>query len=222
MVKGPRPPDAQTLAEARERVGFQYVALDPEARTIRFLRPGMTLDLGAIGKGYAVEQAAAGLAEAGVTSALLHGGTSSVFGLGAPPDADAWSVAVRDPTTAAEDAPRHLARARLWNRALSVSAPHGKSVLAGGVRYGHVLDPRRGEPVQGAQVAALVTDSPTDGDALSTALLVLGGAGAGAVLAWEPGCRGLVVAATEVFSGSASVIPVGAASPELEIGTLEA
>jgi thiamine biosynthesis lipoprotein len=205
-----RPPDPAALAAARGRVGFQNVALDPETRSVRFLRPGMSLDLGAIGKGYAIETAAALLVEAGLTTALLHGGTSTVYGLGAPPDADAWTVAVRDPAAAAGDSGRHVARIRLRDRALSVSAPHGKSFVVGGVRYGHVLDPRRGEPVQGPLLAALVTDSPTDGDALSTALLVLGAEGAAAVRAYDPVCRGLLLTTDGL---------IGIGQPDTEIET---
>jgi thiamine biosynthesis lipoprotein len=197
------------LAAARERVGFQHVTLDPAGYTVRFTRPGMSLDLGAIGKGYAVERAAALLRDVGVPSALLHGGTSSVYGLGSPTDSDGWAVALRDPT-APEGGERHLAQVRLRDRALSVSAPHGKTFVAGGARYGHVLDPRRGLPVQSANLAALVTDSPTDGDALSTALLVLGKEGEAALRAFDPTCRGLVM-------GVSGIAPIGNGGDEITL-----
>jgi FAD:protein FMN transferase len=222
-----RPPDPDALAEARRRVGMQHVVLDPRARTIHFLQPGMSLDLGAIGKGYAVERAAALLRDAGVTSALLHAGTSTVAALGAPPEcvgappADAWTVAIRRPlphgAAAIEepDAPgSHLAVARLRDRALSVSAPHGKSFTLDGRRYGHVIDPRTGHPVHGALLAALITDSPTDGDALSTALLTLGAAGVPLLQRHDARARGLVVVEGE-DCGEPTITVIGGPADEL-------
>jgi thiamine biosynthesis lipoprotein len=205
-----RPPDPEALAEARRRVGMQHVALDPAARTIRFLQPGMSLDLGAVGKGYAVERAAALLREAGVTAALLHAGTSTVAALGAPPDAGSWTVAIRHPVL--PDV--HLALARLRDRALSVSAPHGKSFTLDGRRYGHVIDPRTGDPVQGALLAALITDSPTDGDALSTALLTLGAAGLPLLHRHDQNARGLVVLDAEA-AGEPTIMRLGDPADEL-------
>lgn len=88
-------PDA--LAAARACVGMSLVELDAGNSTVRFAREGVMLDLGALGKGYALERAVDLLREAGVTSALLHSGTSSVCALGSPPDAQAWQVAVPRP-----------------------------------------------------------------------------------------------------------------------------
>ncbi|MBI4663618.1 MAG: FAD:protein FMN transferase [Verrucomicrobia bacterium] len=90
-------PDAEQVAAARARVGMEWVELRVEGFTVRFLKEGMMIDLGAIGKGYAVEQAAEILREAGVASALIHGGTSTVHAIGAPPDAQVWKVAVQSP-----------------------------------------------------------------------------------------------------------------------------
>ena len=90
-------PSSEELAEARACVGMSLVRLEPTDYTVRFARPGVMLDLGAIGKGYAVERAAEVLREAGVTSALLHGGTSSVQALGHPPDAECWNIAIERP-----------------------------------------------------------------------------------------------------------------------------
>jgi thiamine biosynthesis lipoprotein len=216
-------PDPEALAEARRRVGMQHVALDPEARSVRFLQPGMSLDLGAVGKGYAVERASALLREAGVTSALLHAGTSTVAALGAPPDAATWTVAIRPAPrgSAAESGQTeepgptaHLALARLRDRALSVSGAHGKSFTLDGRRYGHVIDPRTGLPVQGALLAALVTDSPTDGDALSTALLTLGAAGVPLLERHEPDTRGLVALEAD-DGGEPTIMLLGDPADEL-------
>jgi thiamine biosynthesis lipoprotein len=161
-------PDPATIAKAQREVGMQHVILDPANLTVRFDREGVMLDLGAIGKGYAIDQAAEGLREAGVTSALLHGGTSTVYGLG-----EEWKVAIESPPNG-DEPPQLLATVPLQDEAMSVSAVWGKSFEHEGKTYGHVLDPRTGFPASTAVLAAVVLSSATETDALSTALLVEG------------------------------------------------
>jgi FAD:protein FMN transferase len=165
-------PQEGEIEAALACTGMQHVILDEANTMVRYDRPGVMLDLGAIGKGYAVDQAVELLRENGITSALLHGGTSSIYAIGTPPDADAWSVALQRPFAPSEAAP--LTTIALRDAALSVSAPHGKWFQSEGRRYGHVIDPRLGRPASRSLLAATVTDSATDGDAFSTALLVLG------------------------------------------------
>lgn len=179
--KGKVPTRAE-LAEARAKVGMHQIELDPKNFTIRFVRPGVMLDLGAIGKGYAIEQAADILREAGVTRALIHGGTSTVYAIGSP-----WEVAIDsdkdDPITVVD----------LKDTALSVSAVWGKSFRVGDKSYGHVIDPRTGKPVDRALLAAVISPSATETDALSTALLTLGKSGQKGIAALRSGMRTVVV-----------------------------
>jgi thiamine biosynthesis lipoprotein len=167
------------------------VHLDSDNMTIGFERPGVTLDLGALGKGYAIDRAVELLREAGMTSAFIHGGTSTAYGLGLTPNGTPWQVAVDWPPRPFEAAKMQngaksgdeekakedratLATIPLRDDALSVSAPSGKSFRAGGETYGHVIDPRSGMPVTGAALAAVAMSGATETDALSTALLTLG------------------------------------------------
>ena len=200
-----RVPKPEELESARTKVGMDLVELERADFTVRFAREGVMLDLGAIGKGYAVERAADLLREAGVTSALLHGGTSTVYALGAPPDAQSWQVAVESPEVAMESVSRPsgssepaptdpLTTVALRDEAMSVSAVWGKSFEAEGRVYGHVLDPRSGRPVSGAILAAVVLPSATETDALSTALLTLGLDGHDEIARLRRGLRTLVVA----------------------------
>ncbi len=193
-------PDKARLAEARECVGMDKVHLDPDRRTVRFLRDGMMLDLGAIGKGYAIERAVEILREAGIQRALLHGGTSTVYGLGEPLEGGPWKIGLRAPPCLSAAPPLEMPVIRLRNEALSVSARWGESFEAGGQTYGHVLDPRTGRPVaHGPVLAAIIAPSATDTDALSTALLVLGHSAFQPVAARRPGLRAVLV--TEASQG---------------------
>ena len=189
-----RMPAPRDVAEARARIGMQHVQLDAQSRTVRFARDGVMLDLGAIGKGYAVGQAAELLREAGVTSALIHGGTSTVYAIGSPPEAEFWRIAIETPsaTLGAIRFPE-LPTVSLRDEALSVSAIWGRSFQSEGTNFGHVIDPRTGEPVKRALLAAIVLASATETDALSTALLVLGANGLDRISGLRSGLKALVV-----------------------------
>lgn len=169
-------PSTAALEQARAVAGMHHVHLDPAASSVAFDRPGVMLDLGAIGKGYAIECAAGILRDAGVRHGLLHGGTSTVAALGSDGNGSPWKVAIENPTAAASSLVIELA-----DQAVSVSAVWGKTFTAGGRSYGHVLDPRSGEPVSHAVLAAVAASSATETDAFSTALLVVGSAGHDAI-----------------------------------------
>lgn len=162
-------PEESAVAEARALVGTHLLQLDADHLTVCFTRPGVMLDFGAIGKGYAVDRAAELLREAGVTSALIHGGTSTAFAIGRLPDGARWKIAVTSPTN--ESAAQPVAAVELEDESLSVSAVWGRAFRAGGKSYGHIIDPRTGRPAEHARLSAVVLRSATETDALSTALL---------------------------------------------------
>lgn len=178
-------PEPAVLARARALVGFRGIELDADRRTVRFARPGMLIDLGSAGKGYAVDRAIARLRENGVPSALLHGGTSSVHAIGAPHSSDAWRIGW-SPNGA-------LARTfELHDSALAVSAIHGKAFRANGRVFGHVMDPHRGLPTDATRSAVVTGPNSLVCDALSTALLVRGAAWLPTLSQRFPGYSGAV------------------------------
>jgi FAD:protein FMN transferase len=189
-------PPPEEVAEARAKVGMSLVQLDASNFTVRFAREGVMLNLGAIGKGYAIERAAEVLREAGVTCALLHGGTSTVQAIGQPPGEEAWKIAIETPSPLPDQPPTLLATVPLKDEAMSVSGVWGNSFQAGGRTYGHIIDPRSGEPAIGTVLAVVVLTSATETDALSTALLTLGSAGHERIASLRPGMRTLVVSET--------------------------
>jgi thiamine biosynthesis lipoprotein len=165
-----RVPAPEELAAIRQRVGYTHVALDRDAQTVRADRPGVEIDLGAIAKGYAVDRVAVLLAKRGITSALVSAGGSTINGIGAPPGAPAWDVAVQDPL----DRTKVAMTLSLRDRSLSVSGGSERHFDASGVRYSHIMDPRTGRPSQGVLSVVALAGSGIVSDALGTALYVEG------------------------------------------------
>jgi thiamine biosynthesis lipoprotein len=173
FYRGPaRVPSDDEIHSARERVGMNHVVLNRHKRTVRFLRPGIEINLGSIGKGYALDRAAWMLRQTWtVSSALVHGGHSSVYAIGAAPGATrGWEVGIRHPW----DQGQRLAVLRLRDRALGTSAATFKHLNHRGRKLGHILDPRTGWPAQGVASASVVAASAAEADALATAFYILG------------------------------------------------
>jgi len=165
-------PTGAELNEAMARTGFRHVILNADTRAVRFARPGVELNLGAVGKGYALDRAAELIrTQFGIRSALLHAGGSSVRAVGRPPtDFRGWRVSVRHP----HDDRRTLGSVFLGDEALGTSADTYQHFEYNGRRYGHVLDPRSGRPVSGARSGSCIAPTAADADALSTAFFVAG------------------------------------------------
>lgn len=213
FFRGPRRvPEPDELAAARSRVGLRHVVLDPEARTVQYRRPGLEINLGSIGKGYALDRAAAVLRDGwGLPGALVHGGTSSVYGLGTPPgEGHGWLVGVQHPW----EPERRLALVRLRDRGLGTSAATFQHLEYNGRKLGHILDPRTGWPAEGLASATVVAPTAAEADALSTAFFILGVEKARAYCAAHPG-----VGAILLPQDAAVPVVVGLAAPEYSLAT---
>jgi FAD:protein FMN transferase len=189
--RGRVPSDAE-IAAARDRVGMEHVLLDESNRTIAFGRPGVTVNLNCIGKGYALDRMAELLADGNVDDYLLHGGKSSVLARGEQPGGidkesnvqeslgllvsasrcltSGWSIGVRHPLRPAQ----RLAEFDLRDKALSTSGSGTQFFRHRGRRYGHLLDPRTGWPVEGIHSVTVIAPTAAEADALSTAFYVMG------------------------------------------------
>jgi thiamine biosynthesis lipoprotein len=167
-----RIPSPEELAESLARVGMTHVLLDATNRSVKFARPGLEVNFGSIGKGYALDQGAARLrSRYGVPAALLHGGHSSVYAWGSEPGhARGWAVGIRHPW----DTERRLARVWLRDRALGTSAATFQHLENAGRRLGHHLDPRTGRPAEGMASASAVAATAAEADALATAFYIQG------------------------------------------------
>jgi len=195
FVKGPRRvPSNEERASARARSGTRHLVLDPEAQTVAFRVPGVVIDLGGIGKGGAVDRVARRIRSYWFpTSALIHGGASSLYAVGSPPDdfGGRWRIAVRHPF----EPERPIGTVFLRNRGLATSGPAFRHFEANGRVYSHILDPRTGEPLGPEAPSSVTVLAPTaaEADALSTALSILGPEGSQAFLEARPDVAALFV-----------------------------
>ena len=135
--------------------------LDPKGRYVRVRAEGVRVDLGAVGKGYAIDQVLTILRDWSITAGLIHSGQSSVLAFGSPPGAEAWTIALRDPVNDNET----LERVTLKDAALSGSGHklHGD----------HIIDPRGGRPADDKLGTWALAPSAALSDALATAFMVM-------------------------------------------------
>jgi thiamine biosynthesis lipoprotein len=162
-----RVPTDQEIADAGALVGMSQVRLDAAARSVRFAREGVELNFGAIGKGFALDRMGELLRRRGARRALLSAGYSSVLALGGK--GRGWPVDLR-PRLAS----RRVGRLWLKNGAVGTSGAGEQFIEIDGRRYGHVIDPRTGQPADGVLGASVITGDAADADALSTAFLIGG------------------------------------------------
>ena len=207
---GQLPPKA-VLDEARARVGWRQLKVDPEARTLRLDLPRMRLDLGGIAKGAAADEALRCLREAGFPRALVDAGGDLRLG-DPPPGRRGWTIAVRSLAKDEKRAPLVLA-----DCAVATSGDLERSVTIDGVSYSHLIDPRTGLGLTRRRAATVIAPDATTADALASVVCVLGGEGL-ALLRGRPGVEGELWevvegkrsrVATRGFPRGAPVVPEG-------------
>jgi FAD:protein FMN transferase len=186
-----RVPTARERADALARCGTRHLMLDAELTAVKFRVPGLEINLGAIGKGYALDRAAERLVNHwGIASALLSVGGSSVYAIGHPPgDPSGWPVGIRHPW----DAERRLGTVRLIDRGFGTSAATVQHFVYNGRKLGHLLDPRTGWPAEGTASASAAAPTATEADAISTAFYVLGADAAEAFARSRPHLGGILL-----------------------------
>jgi len=145
---------------AKGATGMKRIAIDADSMTVTRLDAGVRLDLGGIGKGYALDRAADLLGEWGVANALLHGGTSTVRALGRRPGRDGWRADLRNPS----DDQTALGAVMLTDCSFSGSST---------AQSRHIIDPRTGKPIPADRAAWALAGDATTADALTTALCVM-------------------------------------------------
>jgi thiamine biosynthesis lipoprotein len=194
-------PTPEALARACRAVGWRFLALDRGARTVRFTRPGMRIDLGGFAKGYAVDNATRILRALGIRHAMVSaGGDSRVIGdkRGRP-----WTIGIRDPRGGPADV---VAVLPLEDTSISTSGDYERYFDAGGERFHHLIDPATGRsPASVRSVTVLAEDGLTS-EALSKAVFVLGTARGLALIDSFPGVDAIVVDAAGALHYSAGLV----------------
>jgi thiamine biosynthesis lipoprotein len=181
-----RLPDAAELADVMQHVSMRHLRLDRQRQTVRFLTPGVEINLGSIGKGYALDRMAELLTAEKVEHFLLHSGNSSVLARGCPkmagtkfenaddidhgPESHGWWIGLRHPL----EPERRIGEVCLRDRALGTSGSSAQFFIHDGRRYGHILDPRTGQPAEGTYSTTVAAPTGAAADALATAFYVLG------------------------------------------------
>lgn len=162
-------PSPQDLKDAAEHCRIEDVMIDEKNGIVQLADPGMTLDVGAIAKGYAVEMIAGELEKSGVSGYIINVG-GNVRTIGSKPDGQAWMVGIENPQNTEED---YIAHCKLAGNSLVTSGSYQRYYTVDGRQYHHIIDPDTQMPSDAFISVSVLSKSASDGDALSTALFCM-------------------------------------------------
>ena len=163
-------PADSALREAASRSGYRKLHLDSDNHTVRLDQPGMALDVGAIGKGYAASEALKVLGQTGIRSALVAVSGDLAFSE-APPGERGWRIGIHAEDPALTSVPGVL---ELTNAAVSTSGNSEQHLDVGGRRYSHIINPSSGMGLVDDITVTVIAPSGLDADGLDTAVSVVG------------------------------------------------
>ena len=176
LQKQGRTPSPEKLAEAVECSGMKNIEFHEHEHKIRFKRPDVEINLGGIGKGWAIDKAVDLIEMEGIENFLIHGGHSSVRSRGTrglagqKTEQNGWPVGLRHPLLRE----KRIGTITLQNKALGTSGSGTQFFIEKGQKIGHILDPRTGQPASGVLSATVLADTAAEADALATAAYILG------------------------------------------------
>ena len=180
-------PSAARLEQLRACVGYRKIQLIPPDE-ISLRSDCLRLDLGSIGKGYAVDRAVEILRAAGIRNALVNAGGSTAYGMGAPPGRKGWTIRLNDP------AEQVVPEVTLQENSVSTSGQETNSLIFAG-EFGHIIDPRTARPARRDFTVSVIARTATASDGLSTTLYLLGPEAGTRVVNRLPGTAALWVSA---------------------------
>jgi thiamine biosynthesis lipoprotein len=192
----PRTPSPEELQFAREHTGMHLILFDEPTHAVALTNSPVRIDLGAVGKGYAVDRMAEMLREWSIGRALIHGGFSSVLALDGPQGMAGWPVTLSHPKNRRQT----LVRIQL----------EGVSVSGSGVEQGrHIVDPRTGEPAEGKIATWSIAPDAARADAISTAFMVMTPDEVSDYCLEHQEVRGLLIMRGDARDSAEPVMPVG-------------
>ena len=166
-------PSSEQIRAGREMVGSHHIQLNAQQWTVHFDHPGVEIDSGGVGKGYAVDRMVEILRSRGFRNALVAASGSSIFGLGNPPaEPRGWPISIADPW----DHRKNVAQVFLKGMSLSTSGSYEKSFRVAGHRYSHIMDPRRGVPAESAVQVTVVAPRAIDSEVWAKPYFIQGSA----------------------------------------------
>ena len=185
---GQRHPRYARRAKRLPLIDYRAIQIDDAAGTVFLARKGVSMHLGGIGKGYAIDRAAAILRLRGLRDFMVQsGGDIYVAGL---KDGRPWRLAIQDPRGPAN---RTFAELDLTDGTFSTSGDYERYFLKNGRRYHHILDPATGEPARGTRSVTIVSNLAVLADGLSTGVFLMGPDAGMALIERLPDVEGVIV-----------------------------
>lgn len=168
-------PSQEQIDEAKSKVGYEKLILDPNNRTVRFTVDGMRLDLGGIAKGYGIDKAIEAIQSDGALGAMVDiGGDVRCFGIPSK-GKKTWMIGIQDPNIS-PDTPNGniILKLKITDDAVATSGDYQQFVMINGKKYSHIMNRRTGTSAEGLSSVTIIADNATDADALATAVSVMG------------------------------------------------
>ena len=167
-VQVDRAPTPEEIRQALSHVGYSKIEIDPDAHTIFLPEEGMRLDVRGAAKGFALDRMREAMLEAGATAGIMDFAGEMLF-FGPGPENGLWPIQLKDPY----DPSRNYAYLLLPPGGLATSNFYDRSVEIAGQRYGHVIDPRTGQPISGMASVTVYADEGVVADIIATGLFVV-------------------------------------------------
>lgn len=164
-------PTADVIENAKSKIGYEKIALDPIEKSVFLTEKGMKIGFGGIGKGYAANNAKSKMESInGVLGGIVNAsGDLMIWGNDSPTN-DTWNIIISDPT----DLKKSLANINVKNTAVVTSGDYEKYFTSDGVRYAHIINPKTGIPTTGIKSVTVVCKDAELADALATSIFTLG------------------------------------------------
>lgn len=189
------PPTEAEIAEARSKVGYDRMLLDPNERTVRFAIEGMKIDLGGIAKGFAIDRSVEAMKAAGAVGGMIDiGGDIRCFGQ-PPKGQQTWRVGLQDPNIGPEDLgpAKPLFVLKVLDRAVTTSGDYRRFTTVKGQRQSHIMDTRSGRGADALASVTIIAPDATTADALATAVSVLGAEKGMALIEQTPDTEAILI-----------------------------
>jgi thiamine biosynthesis lipoprotein len=201
----PRIPGADEIEAALALVNWRDVRINHEEETVFLTRPGMTLDLGGIAKGYAADEAAALIKTAGLRRGIIDLG-GNILALGTREEDQPWRIGIQTPD---QDRGDYLGVLAVKDKSVVTSGVYERFFEEGGRRYHHILSTVDGRPVEnGLLSVTIIADLSIDADGLSTSIFALGYDRGRALIESLPGVEAVFVSRDRVVRGTPGAMAV--------------